>query len=106
MLQTMIDRARSKGIKAKPLQEYPALWQADMPYREAFEVLSKSRRMGMGGPEAIALSEIEAFCRLTGDYPMPVDRKILVELIQAMDAVFCSHSDKQAQARREAAKKG
>ena len=54
---------------------------------EAFNLLSGSRGVGLGGALPIPLSEIESYCRLFA-VTDPQDAAELVELVQAMDAAY------------------
>lgn len=56
-------------------------------YLEAFGRLSGARGAGIGGPLPIPLAEIESYCRLFG-WRDPEETGDLVEIIQAMDAVY------------------
>lgn len=46
------------------LETEPELWAENFDYLQAFYDLSRSRQIGMGGPMAIAINEIEAYCQM------------------------------------------
>ena len=72
-------------------------------YVEAYNLLSASRQSGLGGPQAISLGEIEAFCRLFG-WREAEELVDLVEIIQAMDAAYLEVATQRNEERRESAK--
>lgn len=72
------------------LLERPAAEPAYELYRAAYYKLSRSREWSESGPQAIALSEILAYCQAVGITETGlVDN--MVDLVQAMDGVFIEH---------------
>ena len=69
-------------------------------YVEAYNLLSASRQSGFGGPQAITLGEIDAFCRLLG-WRGTEELADLVEVIQAMDAAYLEVATQRTEERRE-----
>lgn len=59
---------------------------ADVFYYEAFQILTHSRQIGMGGALPIPLSEVEVLMRL---YQIPTAERIgFVRIIRAIDLTY------------------
>ena len=72
------------------LQNKPRLRPWLEPQYRAFQMLSSSRSVGMGGVSAIAFSEIAAYLQFEGicDYE---EKTAWVMTIQALDSVYLKH---------------
>lgn len=82
---------RRTGRKPKALQEKPNLEDDGVEAYVAFQRLSSGRPYGDMGPNAIAVSEIYAYCRLMGVVD-PDERELLTRFICTMDGIFIEHT--------------
>lgn len=78
------------------MKSRPRLKNVDLPYYNAFQLLSPSRPFGgMGGRGAIAISEVLAFCELVG-IAIREERLKYLLLIQELDQVYLEHAAAEA----------
>ena len=87
------------GAPPPALEARPGLLPGLGRYVEAFDRLSSARGTGFGGPFPIPLSEIESYCRLFG-WRDPEETGEMVEMVQAMDAVYLEVSARLREADR------
>lgn len=64
------------------------VWPPAQPYATAFHVLSNARRQGMGGPEALAYSELVCYARANGFAGSMEGLEEFVILMQTQDLAF------------------
>lgn len=83
-----------------PLKNRPRLQQQDLPYHEAFCVLSKARQSGAHGSQAIPVSEIKAYLELVGIASLTAKSKYL-SLVQDLDQMCLEHWVEKQQAARD-----
>lgn len=69
------------------LKNRPELNNWVMPCWNAFQLLTASRPLGMGGVGPIPLTEIEAYCRMYQVDDLD-EREQLVTMIRALDSVY------------------
>ncbi len=82
------------GGTADVMASRPELSQWAFPYWETFSILSGSRQWTMGGPAPIPLTEIEAYCRLTGVDEMD-DVADLLYQVRRLDGVWLEETGKK-----------
>jgi len=70
-------------------------------YFRAFNRCSASRTWNEGGPAAISLVEVQAYCQLFG-IDDPELREAVLDHVQALDEVFRAHRAKAASAAKAA----
>lgn len=83
----------AQGPDHKVNASRPDLAEENVLLMTMFQTLSPSRPVYFGGPGAIPLVEIEAYCRLAGF--APEERLDLVEQIRWMDLLFLDLMDKR-----------
>lgn len=88
-------RAKRTGVKAKPMTERPKLLRGDLPYWEAFLILSQARQSGMG-VNPLMVSEILSLVRM-GGVDIPGDLSQYLRLVQRMDSTFLEHMAEKSQ---------
>jgi len=82
------------GGMADIIANRPVLSQWSLPWWEAFSLLSGSRPWTMGGPAAISLTEVEAYCRLKEiDDPDEVDE--LLYQVRRLDGIWLEEQGKK-----------
>lgn len=92
-LKTLVEQ----GITPDALRNKPRLrpWLAE--YYRAFQVLTSSRSVGMGGVGAIPLSEIAAYFELFEVHD-PDERYAYVTMIKALDSAYLERTNKASTA--------
>jgi hypothetical protein len=100
-----LERAEEMGKRFGPLLTLPDMEAEDYYYVQAFHDLNRARSYHMGGPNPIALADIDAYIRLAGLSDDTVSRRVLLKHIAAMDDVLISYSSDKRQAEADAAKR-
>jgi len=78
---------KKTGIEPRALQDRPAPIPELQLYRTAYRRLSQGRQWGESGPQAIACSEVFAYCDGLGMHG-PGFREQFLDHIQEMDAAY------------------
>jgi hypothetical protein len=78
----------------------PRLKAADGPFVDSFYALHAARSGGMGGPNAIPISEVLAYLQLMGIASVEARAKYL-RLIQRLDSVYLAHAAEKAEQARK-----
>jgi hypothetical protein len=81
-------------VAPRPLQQMPKLLPQDEAYYGFFQTLSESRTYGLGGPDALRISEVLALCQLTG-IAYPAEKSKYLRIVQRLDRVYLTHWSKQ-----------
>lgn len=98
-LQTLQEQGQEpEALKAKPRLKP---WAAE--YYRAFQVLSASRPIGMGGVGAIPVSEMMAYFGLA-EVLDPDERDTYVKMIQALDSTYLKHVNTKSDEKKPKAK--
>lgn len=94
--QKFLKTLEGQGIEPEALRNKPRLkpWVAE--YYRAFQVLSSSRMIGMGGASAIPISEIVAYFALC-EVRDPDEREAYVKMIQALDSAYLQKVNKPSE---------
>lgn len=72
------------------------VWPVAAPFRDAFSVLSASRRQGLNGWDALAYSEIVAYAHENGYADSITELEEFVGLVYAQDSAFLEESARRA----------
>ena len=75
------------GITPKALLTRPELHQLGGQLYDGFNSLSSSRGYGMGGPLAITIEAVFAYCQMFG-IDTPDDRLTFLRTVQRLDAAY------------------
>lgn len=91
-----LETLQEQGQEPEALKNKPRLtpWVAD--YYKAFQLLSFSRPVGMGGVGAIPISEMVAYFGLAGIHD-PDERETFVTMMQALDSTYLTHVNKKSE---------
>lgn len=81
---------KNSGKMPAPLAEKPELDAEAAEFFADFRALSSGREYNELGAQALKLSEILAYCELRQIHH-PDQRRDLLQMIQAMDAVYVKH---------------
>ena len=103
-LKAFTQRAEELGRKFGPLLTMPELEKGDQPFLEAFLALHEARSYHMSGPNPIAISEIEAYCRFLQIGESAEYRRWLLYVVRRMDTTYISYQADKKAAALEAAK--
>lgn len=68
----------------------PKLQPHDHRYLAAFNRLSRSRQAGMGGPQPLTLTEIQAYLQIFD--VDPARRGRYIDVLQEMDSAYLEHA--------------
>ena len=94
------------------LRRRPELEPGDRVFIDAFQSLTQARSYHMSGPNPLAISEIESYCRLAGLSRSPPFRRLFLYLVQKLDGTYMEYTldsraaRAKAQAQERAQKKG
>lgn len=99
----MLEFEKLHGFTPRALLERPVMDPNLWFYRRAYDRLSRSRQWSDGQPQAIAISEIVAYCQGFG-IQLSTSREALLDLVQAMDQVFMQKMAEQSPAEVKKAK--
>lgn len=81
--------AKATGKTPDALQRKPEYPYEHGEYLQAFELVSRGRRIGLNSVGYIPLAEIEAYCRLFEVFDVELFVRVMVEL----DGIFISFID-------------
>lgn len=87
-------QAKKTGVVPPPLLRIPKLKQFDTLYLDAFNTLSNARSHDQTGPQALHLTEMDAYFRVVGIDERD-ERVKYVALIQQLDQVYLTHVREQ-----------
>lgn len=92
-----LKKLKEQGHDPEALKNKPRLrpWVADC--YAAFQMLSNSRPVGMGGVGPIPISEMLAYFE-TFEIHDPEERETYITMIQALDSVYLAHVNKPVEA--------
>lgn len=75
----------------------PKLKRFDGEYIDAFYTLSRARQHGVGGPMAVTVQEVLAYCQLVG-IDAPHERLKYLSILQRLDGVYLDfHAERASQ---------
>ena len=78
------------GVEPKALQDRPVLDDRQAYYYSAYQAISGSRQVGMGGPLPIPVSEILAYCDLFYIAELNA-RERLFKYLKRLDNTYLDH---------------
>jgi len=84
------------------LRRRPELEPGDRVFIDAFQSLTQARSYHMSGPNPLAISEIEAYCRLAGLSSSPAFRRLFLYLVQKLDGAYMEYTLDNRAARAKA----
>jgi len=84
------------------LRNRPELEPGDRVFIDAFQSLTAARSYHMSGPNPLAVSEIEAYCRLTCVAEEPACRRWFLHLMQKLDGAYLQYTLDNREARAKA----
>ena len=76
----------SLGPDSKPMRSKPEISEEAMMWHEAFAQLSASRPAGFSGALPIPITEVDAYCRITGVAPR--EQPAFLRMIRRLDAGY------------------
>ena len=91
--QKFLKTLQEQGIEPQALRDRPRLTPWVVEYYSAFQTLSASRPVGMGGVGSIPISEMMAYFELV-EIRDPDERLTYVTMTQALDSVYLKHVHK------------
>jgi len=97
---------REQGAPVPPDLLPVRVWPAAAPFHDAFTVLSRARRQGFSGWEAIDYPSIVAYARAHGFADTDESLMEFVHIIQAQDEVFLTEHAALAKRNADAARRG
>ena len=84
------------SLKIKTLEDEPKLSPHLFWVWQAFTDLNYRRAAGMGGPQPISYTDMDAYCRLKGIYA-PGEREKLLRLIDPLDRLWMQKAHEEAE---------
>lgn len=86
------------GVKPKALEERPELDFRQQWYYTAYQSISRSRSVGMGGPLPVPVSEILAYCQLFYIAKLN-ERERLFRYINSLDNAYLDYVGEQSKSK-------
>lgn len=92
---------RSTGKPPKPLLERPQIDPRWVSLYNAFRRLSAGRQYSEGGPQALSIGEVLAYCELLGIVGYDA-RDFILHIVQTLDSEWIEHKIRAMQGKRKA----
>lgn len=95
----MLEKQAAEGRTPEALRRRPQLDSRQVGYFNAYQQVAGSRRVGMGGPLPIPVSEVRAYFELYKIHDVEIIETIH-DRINFLDGVYLEHVAKQAKSKK------